>query len=74
MLLEHNFAISKRGLFFFHAISSFICFADYSYVQTVSRLRSALLNLFLQPQIVIFCDCAVFQNFIVVIFYRNLVH
>ena len=41
--------------FFFHAISLFICFAGYSHVQTVSRLRSALLNLFLQPQIVILC-------------------
>ena len=37
MLSEHNFSISKRGLFF-HAISFFkLCFADYSHVQTVSR-------------------------------------
>ena len=71
MLREHNFAISKLRIFFFHAISSVICFADYSHVQTVSRLRSALLNVPSTPNSDIVC--VVFRNFIVVIFYRNLV-
>ena len=44
MLLEHNFSISRRGLFFFQAISSLMCFAGNSHVQMVSRTSIGFIN------------------------------
>ena len=75
MLFEHNFSISKRGLFFFHAISIFlICFADCSHVPTVSRTEEVhiIIKFILStPDIV----CVVFSKlYIVVIFNRRPVH
>ena len=59
MLLEHNFSISKRGLFY-HAISLLICFADYSHVQTVSKTEEVHIKFAPStPDIV----CVVFSKF-----------